>query len=184
MDVKKDDKEFDVLRSALTLSRTLKRRPPMHREHSFPPAIERALLVIAEAESTSFSQLCVDLDIRPSSLSELTDKMSEAGLIEKKDDANDKRVTLISLTEAGKAAADQEAACRKADLAAFSACFTEEEAEEFCELADKLSSHLKAITADEGSPEEGSPCGPEHRGHGGPGHCHRGHHGPRRHHCF
>ena len=176
--INEKEKETNVMMAAFGLARAIKRRPP-RMEHALHPAAEHTLMVIAENDGLSSGELCELLDVRPSSVSEIADKMAARGFVEKKDDETDKRVTRIFLTELGKAQAKQIADTMQQALDEFSACFTEEEAAQFCALANKLSAHLKELAAED---PEGSGCGC-HKGHHGPaGGCHRGphgHHGPR-----
>lgn len=170
--IKNAEKEYDVMRSAFGIARALKRRPP-HAPHTLPPGMERTLMTVAKSDGLSSGELCELLDVRPSSLSEITDKMVQRGLLEKKDSDRDKRITVICLTELGKAQAEQIEASRSEAIAALSSCFTEDEARQFCELADKLSEHLKSLSEGEDGPGH---CNKGH-GHGGCGH-HKGHGGP------
>ena len=159
----------NVIDSAFALARAM-RRGPRHTEHQLPPAMERTLMVISENDGLSSGELCQLLDVRPSSASELTDRMSEKGLLEKQPDEADKRVSKIFLTELGKAQAARLAELRSEAVSAFSACFTDEEAIQFCTLAYKLAAHLN-----QNADEESCRKGPEGRGHG---HCcGRGPHG-------
>ena len=138
---KNDQKEYDVMKSAFGISRAIKRRP-FKAEHILPPGMERTLMTIAKNDGASSGELCEILDVRPSSLSEIADKMAQRGLVEKKDAAEDRRVTRICLTELGKATADQIEKSRNDAISALTACFTEDEAKQFCILADKLAAHL------------------------------------------
>ena len=167
--------ENNVMRSAFGLARAMKRRPA-RREHLLHPAAEHTLMIIAENDGLSSGELCELLDVRPSSLSEMMEKMAARGFVEKTDDEADRRITRISLTELGKAQAEQIAKTRRQAVSEFSACFTEEEAAQFCALADKLSAHLKELAAaDPQQSEEPCPGGPH--GHGG---CRRRPHHPHR----
>lgn len=161
----------NVLESAFGLARAL-RRGPGHMERSLPPAVERTLMVISENDGLSSGELCELLDMRPSSISELSDRMAARGLVEKRADESDKRINRIFLTELGKAQVSRIAEVRTEALNSFSACFTDEEAEKFCELAGKLAAHLSDTAEGEGC------CG--HRGghHGPHGHGHCLHHHP------
>ena len=190
-----NEKNYDVMRSAFGIARALKRRPP-HAPHALHPGMERTLMEIAKNDGISSGELCEILDVRPSSLSEMADKMAERGLIEKKDAEEDKRITKIWRTELGKAQAEQIEKSRTEAIAALTSCFTEEEAKQFCELADKLAEHLKSLSEGEEKPEGFGPHGPHGHfgpgpfggpghhmprpfwpGHcGGPMHCHRHHH--------
>ena len=179
----------NVLESAFGLARAI-RRGPGHMRFTLPPAVERTLMVISENDGISAGELCELLDMRPSSVSELSDRMSARGLVEKKADEADKRVSRIYLTDLGKAQAARVAEVRTEALNSFSACFTDEEAAQFCELAGKLAAHLNENSGDG---PDGPCCGPHggHHGngtegcgpHGGPhGHGHHGaagcgHHG-------
>ena len=87
-----------VIESAFGLARAI-RRGPRHMEHDLPLPVERTLAVISANDGLSSGELCELLDMRPSSVSELTDKMTERGLIEKSQDESDKRVSRIFLTE-------------------------------------------------------------------------------------
>ncbi len=165
----------NVLESAFGLARTI-RRGPGHMRFTLPPAVERTLMVISENDGLSAGELCELLDMRPSSVSELSDRMAARGLVEKKADEADKRVSRIYLTDLGKAQVARVAEVRNEALNSFSACFTDEEAAQFCELAGKLAAHLNENSGDG---PDGPCCGP----HGGPhGHGHHGaegcgHHG-------
>lgn len=174
--IKNTENEYDVMRSAFGISRAIKRRA-FKAEHILPPGMERTLMTIAKNDGVSSGELCEILDVRPSSLSEIADKMAQRGLVEKKDGAEDKRVTRICLTELGKATAEQVEKRRSDAIAALTACFTEDEAKQFCILADKFAEHLCSLS--EGQ-QPGAPgrLGPDKCGHGGPmgGHC--GPHGP------
>ena len=145
MDIKNNDqKEYDVMKSAFGISRAIKRRA-FKAEHILPPGMERTLMTIAKNDGVSSGELCEILDVRPSSLSEIADKMAQRGLVEKKDGAEDKRVTRICLTELGKATAEQIEKRRSDAIAALTACFTEDEAKQFCELADRFAEHLCSL---------------------------------------
>ena len=169
----------DVMRSTLKLMRAMRRRPPGG-EHKFPPAVERTLMTLSDNEGATSRDLCEILDVRPSSLSELLGKMEERGLVARRTSEEDKRAAIVTLTEEGAASAAAIRAGFEQRAAEFSACFADEEAASFCELADKLAAHLEAMPCEEG-PEGFGPCGPHgphgHHGPHGPHGCH-GHHGP------
>ena len=167
----------NVLRSAFTLARSLKRRP-MKAEHHFSPSVEHSLMAIKENDGLSARDLSERLDIRPSSVTELVNRLIETGLVVRKEDEEDRRLSHICLTDLGNAEAAFIENRRKSAVDDFSACFTDEEAEEFCRLADKLSEHLRASESEEegrcrGRKPEGchrSPMG--HGPHFGHGHGH------------
>ena len=161
-----------VIESTLKLMRATRRRPPRG-EHEFPPTVGHLLMVLKDNDGASSGELCELLDIRPSSLSELLVRVENHELIEKKDSEADKRITCAFLTAKGVEAVKQLQESREKAEAEFSACFTEEEKEQFCALAEKLAKHLEETVP------KHECCGR----HGGPGHC--GHHGPHHfHHVF
>ncbi|MBP5224743.1 MAG: MarR family transcriptional regulator [Lachnospiraceae bacterium] len=146
MNINSEDR-LNVLRSAFTLARSLKRRPAKA-EHHFSPSVERSLMVIRENDGLTARDLSEKLDIRPSSVTELVNRLIETGLVVRKEDEDDRRLSHICLTDLGKAEAAFIEDRRKTAVDDFSACFTDEEAAEFCRLADKLSAHLREKEAD------------------------------------
>jgi len=62
----------------------------------------RLLQLLTQHDHLTNSEIVEDLDIRPSSVSALVTKLEDAGLIERSASPDDKRVTLITLTTAGK----------------------------------------------------------------------------------
>ena len=156
-----------VIKSAFTLCRSMKRRP-RREEHHFPPSVEQSLMVIKANDGLSARDLSEKLDIRPSSVTELVNRMIETGLVVRKEDETDKRLSHICLTDLGAAEAEFIENRRKTAVDDFSACFTDEEAQEFCRLADKLSEHLRQR---EGDDDEKCP-------HRRPEGCHRPPMGP------
>ena len=156
----------EVIKSTLKLARAMRRRPPKG-NHEFPPPVARTLSVLAGNDGATSRELCEILDIRPSSLSELLGKMEEHGLVTRQTSEEDRRASQVLLTDEGKTAAAGLKENMKKHAEEFSACFTEEEAETFCALADKLSAHLEA-TAGEGPDFPHGPCGHGHHRHHGP----------------
>lgn len=62
----------------------------------------RLMQLLADGDGISNAEIAEALDIRPSSVSMLVKKLEDAGIIERHASANDKRVLLIFLTDAGK----------------------------------------------------------------------------------
>ena len=137
----------NVVESTFKLMRALRRKAPMGERH-VPPTVGKLLVYLEANDGAISSQLCEFLDIRPSSLSELLTKMEGHELIEKKTSDEDKRMTQIFLSEKGKEKAKQIAENRSRTEAEFSECFSEEEKEQFCALAEKLAQHLETSSAD------------------------------------
>lgn len=152
---------YDVELAVMKLARLTKRhgehRGPHHGPHHGPchghgPNPEfgphqgmRALCVIADNENPSSRELAELLDIRPSSLTEVLNRLEEHGLIIRTPDENDKRVSRVSLTEKGKEVAAEMKIHREEREAQMSACFTQEEKEQFCALCDKLAAHWENL---------------------------------------
>lgn len=107
------------------------------------------------------------MDIRPSSLSELVQKLQRAGLVETREDAQDRRSTRVKLTEEGRARAQERLSAREEKLGALFAGLTEEEQGQLLALLTKLNQSLES----KGEQEEASPPEPEWPPHGhGPHH--------------
>ena len=125
---------------------------PHHGSHHMPPmAGGRLLSALKDNGGVSSRELAELLDIRPSSLTELLTRLEQEQLVARTPDENDRRVIRVSLTEKGAEREAQITAERDAHLEKFSACFTDEEAAQFCELCERLAAHLEA--SDEGTPE-------------------------------
>lgn len=60
------------------------------------------LAFLAQKDGQTQRELCEQLDMRPSSLSELLDKLEQSNLIQRRVNSEDKRVSNIFLTEEGK----------------------------------------------------------------------------------
>ena len=140
--------DIEVILASLKLSRALRRCPPEHGEHSFPPAVGRLLACAAENPGVSSRELCELLDVRPSSLSEMLARAEADGLLTRTVDEEDRRVQRISLSEKGQQLiADMEKA-RSLDAQKKTACFTDEEKRQFCALCDRLSEHIERLALD------------------------------------
>ena len=138
----------DVIMSVLKLSRAMRRCPPDPGEHPFPPAAGRLLECVAQNNDVSSRELCEMMDIRPSSLSEMLSRAENEGWIIRTTDEEDRRVQHITLSAKGNEAVSQMREARKADYEKKTACFTEAEKEQFCQLADRLSDHMESLAAD------------------------------------
>ncbi len=156
----------DVTQCVLKLMRAMRRRP-MH-EQKFPPAVGRMLITLREHDGAAPAELCEIMDVRPSSMSELLGRMEEHGLISRVSDDTDRRLTKVFLSDSGKDAVRSIETSFNEENAKLAACFTEEEAAEFCVLCDKLSAHLESDVFG----EEREHCHHGHHGH----HVHHGHH--------
>ena len=167
--------DFDVILASLKLARAMRRCPPERGEHPFPPAVGRLLACTAENPGVSSRELCELLDVRPSSLSEMLARAEADGLLTRAVDEEDRRIQRISLSEKGQRILSDMEAVRSLDAQKKTACFTDEEKQQFCALCNKLSEHIERLALD--LPEDRRmpppPPGPGFPPHEGPGprHC-------------
>ncbi len=174
----------DVIFAVMKLMRSMRRRPPRPEEGLYP-GMGRPLEVLAENNNVSSRELAELLDIRPSSLTELLSRLESEGMVARTPDENDRRVSRVSLTDKGRELAEKMKAEHEQRKARASACFTDEEAGQFCALCERLGEHLQTIAK-----EDGEDCGdddfvPHHHHHHH--HMHDFRHGPKggaRPHCF
>ncbi len=138
----------------------------------------RLLSLLSEHDGITSHELAELLDVRPSSLSEMMSKLTEEELIVRTPDENDKRVSHISLNDKGKALLTEIETEREDDANRMTACFNDEELEQFSALCDKLCAHLEELDKNSGCDELpppppfdpfGMPPPPPHHGHHG---CH------------
>ena len=106
-------------------------RPP-HRER------ERVLSLLDETEGISQQKLALILGIRPQSLSELIMKLERDGLLLRSKNPEDRRETLVSLTEAGRQRAAEFEQQRRRREEDFLAPLTAEERSTLTGLLRKL----------------------------------------------
>ena len=106
-------------------------RPP-HRER------ERVLSLLDETEGISQQKLALILGIRPQSLSELIMKLERDGLLLRSKNPEDRRETLVSLTEAGRQRAAEFEQQRRRREEDFLASLTAEERSTLTGLLRKL----------------------------------------------
>ena len=119
------------------------RGPRPHRHMRGPHgafAQERMLDVISRFDGgVRQKELTEELKIRPSSVSETISKLEHDGYVKRKVDPDDKRATLITLTEVGQARAAELADERGAKLSKVFEPLTDEEKEQLILLLEKLS---------------------------------------------
>ncbi|MCB8818039.1 MarR family winged helix-turn-helix transcriptional regulator [Desulfosporosinus shakirovi] len=142
------------------------------------------LRIILQNDGASQRDLAEQLDVRPSSMTEMLTKLEQSGLILRKQDDKDQRVMRIYLTEEGKKAVEKIAESKDAFVESFFKALTEDEREQLLILTEKLCSDLEGA--------EDSHGGGTHRGHGSGHHgsCRKkgmhqghGHHKHQHHHC-
>lgn len=126
----------------------------------------RVLALLAEQDGQSPRDLAALLRVQPPSLSELLDKLSRDGSIERRRNEEDQRMSAVFLTDKGRAVMDEARQARRDAADATLAGLSAEEQEALSLLLDKLIASLEA--------REGEGC----RRMGGPGHGRgRGRHG-------
>lgn len=157
----------------------------------------RVLAMLAERDGLSPRDLAALLRVQPPSLSELLDKLSRDGSIERRRHEEDQRMSAVFLTEKGRAMVDEVRQARKDAAEATLAGLTAEEQENLSALLDKLIASLEARDGEPGACRRmgghghghgrgrhgccgGEDAAPDdHEGHGGRhGHGPHGHHGP------
>ncbi|WP_197914068.1 MarR family winged helix-turn-helix transcriptional regulator [Listeria sp. PSOL-1] len=100
---------------------------------------QRVLAVLGLEDGLTQSYLAEVLDLRPSSLAELLKKMEEKGDIHRKEDAGDKRIKRVYLTEAGRLNAKENAALKKEDYSEnFFSGLNQNEKKQFSEYLQKV----------------------------------------------
>lgn len=130
----------------------------------------RLLRALAQTDSMTMKEIVEEFDIRPSSASELVSKLEVGGYATRQVDNEDKRVANISITEEGRAFADEVDSGRKERFAALFSSLTQEELEELVGLLEKLNDSMREKVGS----KDGSRCRPHHRqSHHGHRHCHR-----------
>lgn len=112
--------------------------PGPHRGGMFPR--ERILTVVLEAGEDGLRQrdIAEQLGIHAPALTEQIDRLEAERYLERCANPDDRRSTLVRLTEKGRARAYEVADERQARAAAFSAGLTEEEKDQLIALLDKL----------------------------------------------
>lgn len=147
-------KEEDILHAIQRLEAMSRRKshedappppPPGSAPGEFPPPPPprnqgrgRMLAVLNDNGAMSQAQLAARLNIRPQSLSELLAKAESEGFVERKQSEEDKRQTIVSITEAGRArvAGFRDAHRRRAEE--FCSALSEEEKDTLKEILEKL----------------------------------------------
>ena len=166
--------DCDVILASLKLARAMRRCPPERQEMPFPPAVGRLLTCAAENPGVSSRELCELLDVRPSSLSEMLARAEADGLLTRAVDEADRRIQRITLSEKGRRIITDMESARDLDARKKTACLTEAEKRQFCELCNRLSEHIERLALD--LPEDRW-MPPHHPGPGfpppgpGPRHC-------------
>ncbi|NLL38673.1 MAG: winged helix-turn-helix transcriptional regulator [Clostridiales bacterium] len=161
-----------ITEAVMRLDRVLRRRPPFV---PVKPRVShramRLLQIVSHNEGITSRELAEQLDIRPSSLTEMLGRLESDNLISRERDSQDLRVWRISLTEDGKKLLEKAAEPWKAQDD-FSDILSEDEIKTFLELCHKLSDGLEKKYSS-GTTDHPAPKGPVPWGFGphfhGPG---------------
>ena len=107
--------------------------------HRAPLSRERILSVIADAQDGIHQkEIAEQLHINPSSTSEFIDRLEDDGYLERRTDPDDKRATLLYLTEKGQARAAEVKDERAEGMRDIFSSLSEEEKETLNSLLDKI----------------------------------------------
>lgn len=132
----------------------------------------RVLALLAEQDGQSPRDLAALLRVQPPSLSELLDKLSRDGSIERRRHEEDQRMSAVFLTDKGRAMVDEVRQARKDAAEATLAGLSAEEQEALSLLLDKLIASLEARDGEDGACRRMGGHGHGHgRGRGGHGCC-------------
>lgn len=124
----------------------------------------RLLLLIAENDGVIQRDLAVEMDVRPSSMTEMLTKMEQLGLVRREQDEKDQRVMHIYLTEKGKSVAEESKKTNSRLTEILFEGLSNEEIDEMLRLTEKLAAHLDAMDSSVYGDE---PVHGHHRGFGG-----------------
>ncbi|MHC6178652.1 MarR family winged helix-turn-helix transcriptional regulator [Clostridium sp. JNZ X4-2] len=145
----------------------------IHSKGGFHHGQANLLTLILKNDGASQRILAEQLDVRPSSMTEMLSKMEQSGLITRKQGKDDQRVMHIYLTEEGRKAAKEIIENTNAFTESIFSALTEIEKEQMLAITEKLCTSLEAMDK---SDEE------MHQGHGEFLHDHHCHH--RRQYCL
>jgi len=121
-------------------------------------------LLIAENDGVIQRDLAEEMDMRPSSMSEMLAKMEELGFLLRKQDDKDQRVMHIFLTERGKNAVEESQSATKNIADTLFKGLSGEEIQQMLFLTEKLCAHLETMDTAETAWETGHYR--HHRGYG------------------
>lgn len=104
---------------------------------------KRILIILLEAESITQRKLTRQLGIQPGSASEILAKLEKGGLISRTENPDDRRTTVITLTERGRALAEEAKTQRKGRHEEMFSCLTEDEKGTLLTLLEKVNADWK-----------------------------------------
>ncbi|MNW39478.1 putative HTH-type transcriptional regulator YusO [compost metagenome] len=102
MDIKLSDKNIERLQHAYTRTvRKMKSEIMNHRELGLTGPQFHMLALIAKNKTCNVSFLAEMLDVKPSAITVMTDRLVQSGYVQRRHDENDRRAVLLSVTELG-----------------------------------------------------------------------------------
>jgi len=141
-DLKMESNQDVLLDKLYKLMRTIRRHTSGSSRGRHSHGEARLLRILERNGGSSSRELAAELDIRPPSISQMLDTLERRGDIERQRDPEDSRIHRIYLTEQGKerivrvSERDNEIRERLAE------CLTEDESQIFCDICDKLNTHM------------------------------------------
>lgn len=131
------------------------------------------LSMIASLDGPTQRDLAEEMDVRPSSMTEMLGRLEQSGWIRRVQDENDQRVLRVYLTDAGKKIVDESPGFRSQTAGAIFDCLTDEEKDQLAAFLDKISANLERSEEslkDACRSKAASHCGHHHKGPRGCGH--------------
>ncbi|MNW50852.1 putative HTH-type transcriptional regulator YusO [compost metagenome] len=99
---KLDDEYVDRLRHAYSIAvRKMKSEIMHHRELGLTGPQFHMLSLIARNKTCNVSFLAEMLEVKPSAITVMTDRLVQSGYVQRRHDENDRRAVLLSVTETG-----------------------------------------------------------------------------------
>jgi DNA-binding MarR family transcriptional regulator len=105
----------------------------------------RLLRLIMENDGIIQRDLAEEMDMRPSSLTEILVRLEQMGLIRREPDEKDQRVVHVRLTDAGRTMAEEASGAAEGLMGEMFKGMTEEDISEMLRLTKKLEANLDAM---------------------------------------
>jgi Transcriptional regulators len=139
--------QLEIMDHILRLSRATRRKPSgkkeRHHDKKEKSHSQRKLIrYIIESPGCKTSELAFEIDLRPSSMTELLDNLENSGDIIRKKDENDNRVTLIYPSQQLLDRVHKRKEEREKSQLDLEDVLTEEEKKEFNRLCNKIYDYL------------------------------------------
>lgn len=122
----------------------------LHRRHHHHPGSRRGhpgqarlFALLAGRDGAGQSEIAEELGVRPASLSELLDRLEEAGLAERRHSDTDKRAARVFLTDEGKKMAEETSMAGEEFMKGMFDAMTEQECAQLVGLLEKLVENME-----------------------------------------